>query len=73
MEKKYIKIQFKTNIRKQQNLNLKLIMNLVATNRTNCRYIASMTSVTFMNLAWQVTLMNTTERFEKILLQKNKF
>ena len=72
MEKKNIKIQFKTNIRKQQNLNLKLIMNLVVTNRTK-RYIASMTSVTFMNLAWQVTLMNTTERFEKILLQKNKF
>ena len=68
--KKIIKIQFKTNIRKQHNLNLKLIMNLVVTNRTKCRYIASMTSVTYMNFAWQVTLMDTTKPFEKILLQK---
>ena len=49
--KKIIKIKFKTNIRKQRNLNLKLIMNLVVTNRIKCRYIASMTSVTYMNLA----------------------
>ena len=49
--KKIIKIQFKTNIRKQQNLSLKLIMNLVVTNGTKCRYIASMTSVTYINLA----------------------
>lgn len=48
---KIIKIQFKTNIRKQKNLNLTLIMNLVVMNRTKCRYIASMTSVTYMNLA----------------------
>ena len=68
--KKIIKIQFKTNIRKQQNLNLKLIMNLVVTNRTKCRYIASMRSVTYINFAWQVTLMDTTNPFEKILLQK---
>ena len=36
---KIIKIQFKTNIRKQKNLNLTLIMNLVVTNRTKGLFI----------------------------------